>query len=218
MGLVIHFSLALPDTRDPAMAATQLARLRLAAEGFPFHFISPIWRLRRWECRAGNGSELREPRERLRAAGRRLLQLEGRDVAVIQPEEIQGFVIEVGRRCDPLLLGLARYPLVVDFRGRTFPTGLFGWHWQAHCSTQRASLCGLEYFVRCHQAVIALLDRARAIGFTSTVQDESGYREHRDVTQLLAAVEQSHRGWARLYRALAPGGGGPGLLDGAGTR
>jgi hypothetical protein len=205
MGLAIHFSLALPETRDPAVAATQLARLRLAAERYPFHLITPIWRFRNAECGAGNGSPLREPRDRLRTAARYRATLPGTDCQLeLEPREILGFVIRVGRRCESLPLGLARYPLLAPYGGEPYPTGLPGWHWRATCVTQYASLCGFEYFLRCHQAVIAVLDQARALGFGVTVEDEGGYWTHRDVSRLLEAVERAHRRSSPLRAVSAP--------------
>jgi len=199
----VHYHLALPETRDPCVAATQLARLRLASERYPFHLITPIWRFRGEECRAGGSSALREPRDLLRLAARRRAAWADADwPEELEPEEIQGFVIKVGRRCESLPVGLARYPAVVERGGRLYATGLAGWQWAASCNTQYASLCGLEYFVRCHQSVIAVLDQARALGFTVVVRDDGGYWEHRDVWKLLDAVERTHRKSLALPPAL----------------
>jgi len=190
----VRYKLSLPETRDPTVAATQLARLRLVSERFPFHLITPIWRFRGEECRAGGSTGLREPRDLLRLSARRRAAWADADWPEdLEPEEIQGFVIKVGRRCENLPIGLARYPAVVERRGLLYATGLPGWQWSAACNTWYASLCGLEYFVRCHQSVIAVLDQARALGFEVDVRDDGGYWEHRDVWKLLDAVERTHR-------------------------
>ncbi len=68
-----------------------------------------------------------------------------------------------------------------------------GWCWQSFCKTQYASnpdLNGTENFLRCHLAVIRLLDHARDLNMLHSVSDEGGYWEKRDVKALVEEVTQ----------------------------
>jgi hypothetical protein len=70
-------------------------------------------------------------------------------------------------------------------------TGLHGWQWHSSCKTQFASnpnAGGVENFVRCHLAVIRLLDAAKAIGILEEVKDGGGFWENRDVKALVQNV------------------------------
>ena len=61
------------------------------------------------------------------------------------------------------------------------------------CKTQFASnpgVGGIANFVRCHLAVIRLLDQAKALGILESVNDEGGYWENRDVKALVETVGQ----------------------------
>jgi len=101
--------------------------------------------------------------------------------------------------CDPLLVGLSRYPAVVEHTVKgvpdTFETGLgVGWHWEGFCKTQYASVPqpdgpgGDKHFLKSHDAVIRLLDHAQTLGLSVTVQDEGDYWTHRDPDRLLKTV------------------------------
>ena len=75
-------------------------------------------------------------------------------------------------------------------------TGLHGWQWHSSCKTQFASnpnAGGVENFVRCHLAVIRLLDAAKAIGILEEVKDGGGFWENRDVKALVETVGQWNR-------------------------
>ena len=47
----------------------------------------------------------------------------------------------------------------------------------------------VEHFVRCHTAIVALLDEAARLGFDVRVDDEGEYWEDRDVRKLAAKVD-----------------------------
>lgn len=104
-----------------------------------------------------------------------------------------GFVLPVvvGKDCEPLWLGLARYPEGVDAPdGQNHRTGFTGWNWQGFCKTQFASLHGWEHFRRCHLAVIGLLEAARRLGCRVKIDDEGEYWPDRNEAKLRRNVEE----------------------------
>jgi len=107
----------------------------------------------------------------------------------VLPGLAYGFGGVIGR-CEPVILGLARYPRVVADAGDELQTGLTRWSWRACTTTQYASLVSLSHFVESHQRLIALLDAARHLGFVVAARDDSGYWEHRDQKRLVESVEQ----------------------------
>ena len=65
------------------------------------------------------------------------------------------------------------------------------WQWHDFCKTQYASnpeKGGLANFIRCHQRVLALLDLCEELSILSSTSDPSGYRDHRNLEQLVAYV------------------------------
>jgi hypothetical protein len=111
------------------------------------------------------------------------------------------FRVSVGRGCEPLLLGLCRYP-----RG--------GWRLKSFCKTQYASLHGWEHFLRCHTAVIDLLAGARRLGFGVKISDEGDYWPRRSVKALQANLEELNAAVAAAAGALkdaAEASGSPGV-------
>ena len=88
--------------------------------------------------------------------------------------------------------GLARGRCRRASRVEGLRTGLHGWSWGSFCKTQYASdpKCGgTANFVRCHLAVVHLLDaiQKRQLA-TVEVSDEGDYWEHRDAQKLAKTV------------------------------
>jgi hypothetical protein len=52
---------------------------------------------------------------------------------------------------------------------------------------------GDENLVRCHKALVDLLDMAKSLGFEVQVHDETGFWESRDAEQLTAAVQHMNQ-------------------------
>ncbi len=100
------------------------------------------------------------------------------------------FPVGVGEDCEPLWLGLCRYPLTVRVAGELRRTKLRGWRLQSCCKTQSASLHGWEHFRRCHLAVIDLLESARRLGCAVTISDEGDYWPGRDEAALRRNVDE----------------------------
>jgi hypothetical protein len=83
------------------------------------------------------------------------------------------------------------------------------------CKTQYASTVSDEHLIRCHLALVSLLEEATRLGLQATVRDETHYWKARDTKRLVEEVHQMNRIVARiagrLGDALPPGlvlGGG----------
>jgi hypothetical protein len=96
--------------------------------------------------------------------------------AEIRPVEGFVFRVAVGRDCEPLWLGLCRYPELVETEIGPRKTRLGGrWLFSGFSKTQYASLHGWEHFFRCHRAIIDLLADWRQLGVAVRITDEGGY-------------------------------------------
>ena len=83
------------------------------------------------------------------------------------------FPVLLGEGCEPLWLGLCRYPATITHDGRKVATKLgSGWQLRGSCKTQYASLHGWDYFRRCHVAAIALLRFCDRLGARVRIVDE----------------------------------------------
>jgi len=95
------------------------------------------------------------------------------------------FEVEIGADCEPLQLGLCRYPATVYFQGQKLPTrNGAGWRLASFSKTQFASLNGWEHFQRCHCVVVNLLVACRSSGLCVTISDEGEYWPRRSLTKL----------------------------------
>lgn len=102
------------------------------------------------------------------------------------------FTVTLGEGCEPLRLGLCRYPdRVPDHQtGRTRVVRRRGWRLAGFCKTQYASLHGWEHFHRCHTAAVDLLASLHPLGLRVEIRDEGGYWPGRHETELRRNVEQ----------------------------
>ena len=122
------------------------------------------------------------------------------------------FVVSIGRDCEPLRLGLCRYPATVKFRGRELRTKLGdGWRFWGFSKTQYASLHGWEHFLHCHRAVIDLLSALRPLGFRVRITDEGEYWPRRSIAALHRNVEQMNALVAGMAGAMKDAGDGKGI-------
>ena len=186
MGLTIHFNLAAPPETDRARAKEIVTQLRRRALRY------------KSAGRVDAVLPLGEDDRALRW-GRtwRFFPLPDRPGAkdVVELVPLEGFVLAVkpGKDCEPLWLGLCRYPLKMFAAGRPRRTGLGGWRWEGFCKTQYASLHGWPHFRRCHLAVLGLLDAARRLGCRVEVSDEGEYWPGRNEAALRQNVEEMNR-------------------------
>jgi hypothetical protein len=101
------------------------------------------------------------------------------------------FGVEVGEDCEPLWLGLCRYPETVRFQWQELRTKAgAGWRLSGFSKTQYASLHGWEHFLRCHRAVVELLASLRLLGLRVRITDEGDYWPRRSVAALRAQLDQ----------------------------
>ncbi|MGO8765164.1 MAG: hypothetical protein ACLQSR_08540 [Limisphaerales bacterium] len=95
------------------------------------------------------------------------------------------FCVDVGTDCEPLWLGLCRYPATVRFQGKELPTKTGApWRLAGFSKTQFASLHGWEHFQRCHCAVVNLLAACRAPELRVKISDEGDYWPRRSLFKL----------------------------------
>jgi hypothetical protein len=95
----------------------------------------------------------------------------------VAPHRLFAFSTSPGPGCEEANFGLALYPATVDVEGRRRRTGLGGWSWASFCKTQYAAgpeVGGVANFLKCHLAVIELLDAAKAIGFAASRPSTKG--------------------------------------------
>jgi hypothetical protein len=168
MGLTVHFKLIAPPDTDATRARELVRAMRRRAQGF------------KQRGRVDDVLPLGDDREALRwAVEFKSIPFSGRPdtwTGVEIPAEA-GFVfpVEVGGDCEPLWLGLCRYPRTVKVADRRQRTGLDGWRLHRSSKTQYASLRGWDHFRRCHTAVVDLLAGMRRLGLRVEINDEGGY-------------------------------------------
>jgi hypothetical protein len=84
---------------------------------------------------------------------------------LVRPSEGWVFYATPGDGSESVQMGLCR------FEGRE------GWWLESFCKTQYASRHGWQHFLRCHRAVISLLERVARTGLKVEVDDEGGLWE-----------------------------------------
>ena len=121
------------------------------------------------------------------------------------PLEGSIFLVLPGEGCEPLVLGLCRYPAAAE-TGDDEPNppagNADGWHLLSSCKTQYASRLGWEHFRRCHLAVVDLALAGQSIGMDVHIEDEGGYWPARHEAILRASLERLNRLTAGLAGAL----------------
>ena len=102
------------------------------------------------------------------------------------------FTVMLGDGCEPLRLGLCRYPdRVPDHQtGRTRAVRSSGWRLAGFCKTQYAGLHGWEHFRRCHTAAVELLASLNDLGLPVEINDEGGYWPGRDEVELRHSLDR----------------------------
>jgi hypothetical protein len=160
MGLTIHYSLKLGDG-DYDLARERVEQLRQRALELPFERVDEVQHF--------VGDECAKTGDRLRWFGQ--LNTDDGEFPLVTPEEIIGFSVFPGEGCEFAVFGLRRRAGA-------------GYDWQSFCKTAYTKGNHIE-FLRCHLAVIALLDYAQELELVRWVRDESDYWERRDWVELL---------------------------------
>ncbi len=200
MGLTIHFTLVAPPETDALQARDIVRRLRRQALGF------------KQRGRVDKVFPLKDDPKALRWGRDWLFRRDphhpNREFqAEIFP--LAGFVfpVLVGADCEPLWMGLCRYPLTVLLGDQRQRTRLRGWRLTGFCKTQYASLHGWDHFQRCHTAVIDLLAGARRLGLSVEIHDEGDYWPSRDLKALRQNLEELNGAVAAAAGALKDAAG-----------
>jgi hypothetical protein len=197
MGLTIHYSFKAQGSDAQARALVEA--LHQTAQDLPFKELGQVVDLAGEQCDA----EKRASDDRLRwlliqATGSAEFKPPGRSRNAgyttwynVVPSRLIAFDTWPGEGCEAANFGLGQYPSVIQTDRGPLRTGLSGWCWSSFCKTQYASSpkCGgVPHFLRCHLTVIAMLDRAKALGCLDTVSDEGGFWEKRNLPELVREI------------------------------
>jgi len=207
MGLTIHYSLQ-ANVTTAKEARHLLGQLRQKALDLPFKEVGEVVEFD-GDAASFENCDRDNPHRWL------LIQAEGSAPRGnthyrVMPKQLVAFSTWPGEGAEEANFGLAVYPktIMVEDRDRwphrrkRLRTGLEPWSWSSFCKTQYASnpdCGGVENFLRCHLAVIKLLDHAAQLGILKEVSDEGGFWENRDVKALAKEVGEWNSmiaGWA----------------------
>ena len=121
----------------------------------------------------------------------------------VPPRHGIAFSTRPGAGCEAANFGFCTYPALLDVEGEQISTGRRGWSWSSSCKTQYASnpSCGgVQHFLRCHLAVIKILDFFQTTGLTEVeVSDDGGYWKQRGLEALVREIGK----WNELIAGFA---------------
>lgn len=191
MGLTIHYRLAFTPIGGWSFQATDARQAVEEARGIAlkmkqqkaFDAVGPM----RWddECRRWNREFYEFP-----------VSGHSNRHHLIEPLPAEGSLFEIrpGRDCEPLWIGLCRYPKTHSAYGRKFhvPHGP-EWRLRRFSKTQYASLHGWEHFRRCHVAIVDFLAALRPLRFDVEISDEGRYWPDRSEQNLREEVGMMNR-------------------------
>ena len=197
MGLTIHYSFKAPGCE--AQARELVHALHQTAQDLPFKQLGQVVELAGEQCDADKRASDDQLRWLLiQATGSVEFKPPGRNGNAdysswynVAPSRLIGFDTWPGEGCEAANFGLGQYPSVRQTGHGPLRTGLSGWRWSSFCKTQYASSpkCGgVPNFLRCHLTVIAMLDRAKALGCLDRVSDEGGFWEKRNLPALVQEI------------------------------
>jgi hypothetical protein len=209
MGLTIHYNLR-SSTRSPKKARELIARLRGRALDLPFERVDDIIELSGSACNCEQYDREHPNRWLLIQAGQYVDDpRDNRYSYSVTPTNIIAFSTWPGQGCEAANFGLCRYPGFIEVNNpelgrqtRKIATRLGGWRWASFCKTQYASnpdCGGVGNFLRCHLAVIRMLDHAKELGILQKVSDEGGFWEKRNIEDLSREIGQ----WNEMIAAWA---------------
>lgn len=191
MGLTIHYKLSTERTKvEEIRSAVQ--EMRQLALRLPFQEVGEILEFKDDECQY----EDREDEHRwMKIQAGHYITRGDRHFHVL-PVHIIAFTTVPGDGSEPANIGLCRYPVSTHLeaagRRQRLCTELHGWSWGSFCKTQYASdpKCGgTANFVRCHLAIVHLLDAIQKRQLVKVeVSDEGEYWDHRDAQKLAKTV------------------------------
>jgi hypothetical protein len=211
MGLTIHYRLE-AKTRSDRKARRLVDQLRQKALDLPFKEVGEVFDVS-GECAEFEKLDRDNPYRWLLTQAEGYVR-QGDSHFRVKPKRVIAFSAWPGEGSEEANFGLAVYPRVIEVedgsrwspRKRRVRTGLAGWSWSSFCKTQYASnpqYGGVENFLRCHLAVVKLLDHAAELGILKEVHDEGEYWEKRDLKTLATEVGEWNTmlaGWAERLR------------------
>jgi len=199
MGLTIHYSLR---AKVPKLnqARFLLAALRRRALELPFEHVGEIIERSGAECDF-NQCSVEDPHRWLLIQASQLIELPGNDgrcMFKVPPKQLVAFETMPGPGCEQANFGLARFPAMVEIpnseqpgTSRRVQTQLFGWRWSSFCKTQYASnaeVGGFANFLKCHMAIVRLLEHAQQIRILDGVHDEGEFWDNRQKQWLAVEI------------------------------
>jgi hypothetical protein len=182
MGLTIHYELQEPS-RVGGRARRRVEELREHAATLPFKLVGKVLEADHVEIKNAGRDD---PRYWLFTQATRYVR-RGAVSYPVMPHHLVAFSTSPGDGCEEANFGLAIYPATLKVDGKTIRTGLSGWSWSSFCKTAYAAnpeVGGPANFLKCHLAIVSLLDYADALGVLGEVHDEGGYWEKRDCDAL----------------------------------
>jgi len=203
MGLTIHYQLQ-STSRSPKKARQLIDQLRQKALDLPFKEVGEIVEL---DGDTADFDKLNRdnPKRWLLIQAGQYIERDERHYRVT-PQRVIAFSTWPGEGSEEANFGLAIYPKTIEVDGKKLRTGLGDWSWGSFCKTQCASnpeCGGVENFLRCHLAVVKLLDHAKSLSILKDVNDEGDYWQKRDMKALAQEVGDWNTmiaGWAGRFK------------------
>ena len=186
MGVMIHYELQAEPQSHTAIRQL-VEELRTKALELPFTTIGDVVEFKGTAADFENYKRA-DPLCGLRFSANEIYRPDGQAFDV-KPVHIIVFSTIPGNGCEAASFGLALHSDAVE--NDRIQTKLQGWYWRGYCSTDRASnpdCGGMENFLRCHLAIVQLLDHAAELGILKDILDEGGYWSKRNINELAAEV------------------------------
>jgi hypothetical protein len=205
MGLHICYELRLPCNIADNTVLQLLEKLREYALTQGASRVTPLMRL--------DGSELRLPHDTWEPWSLpRFFHIacsssgEGRDGKIGQihePDRLAAvaFYMYPGEGSEAAAFGFVRPFLTAPLTSAERAEESTNWFWHYCCKTQYASQVSDEHLVRCHLALVHVLEEAERLGIAITVRDETHYWETRSTDRLIGEVRNMNRIVARIAGA-----------------
>lgn len=174
MGLTIHYRIKLKAAETKA-GIVDAERVVAGAHAFALRLLQ-MGRVKR----VGEISSSREILDRTIAFDRRL-DYEGEwRTRIVTPVEGWVYHVNVGDGCEPVQLGLCRYPYTGPYVGsrkwaKIHSPQQFIWRLEGFCKTQYASQHGWDHFLACHRTALELINYWCRTGAKVIIRDEGGY-------------------------------------------
>ena len=174
MGLTIHYRIKLKAT-DTKTGIVDAWRLVSRAHAFAMR-LQNMGRVKR----VGEITCSREVLDQTIAFDRRL-DFEGKwRMKLVTPHRGWVYHVNVGDGCEPVQLGLCRYPYTGPQVGPRRWAKIHSpqqaiWRLEGFCKTQYASQHGWDHFLACHRTALELIHYWSRTGAKVIIRDEGGY-------------------------------------------